>query len=171
MLADASPNGTSLPPYDMPYTLWSKGTLLGTARALPTQPEFPTLFYEFDPTEAGKKAIATFNEVMRAGRGMMSIFEGASDIRADADIEILKDYSRRLVESPEGRRHTEAVRDVEELALQLIDDEGSVVPTTQLHIQDMLEIMQAVEPEFDVLSLEPGAPRFMVSAVLASPHP
>ena len=150
----------------MPYSLWSHGRLLGSTRLTLSQPEARTIVLEFQPTDAGLAVLPLFAENMRAGRDIMPLLEQRSFPQGEANVSQLQEYARRFAHGPEGSRLFASIDAIQQLSLELRDGAGDPVATSQVVLQDMLEMMRPHVEQDEALDLEPGFPRYILSAVL-----
>lgn len=152
----------------MPYTLWSRDTLLGSSNLQAPSPDSQTLLGEFEPTSAGLALVPAFTEQMRAMRGITPIIEQSGMLDGSATEERGDAFATQLHASAEGQRLFAAKAAMEALELELRDESGRPMPASQFFVQDVLQaINDQVPDEAQKLQrLEPGVPRFVMSVLL-----
>ncbi|MDB4907743.1 MAG: hypothetical protein JWO05_2527 [Gemmatimonadetes bacterium] len=152
----------------MPFTLWSRDTLLGSSNLQAPSPDSSTLLGEFEPTTAGLALVPAFTEQMRAMRGITPIIEQSGMLEGSADQERGDAFATQLHESPEGQRLFAAKSAMEALELELRDESGQPMPATQFFVQDVLQAINDQVPHGSARldKLEPGIPRFVMSVLL-----
>lgn len=153
----------------MPYTLWSHHRFLGSTRLRLSDPNATTIIFEFQPTEEGLAVMPVFAEYMRASRGALPAMQEFASHEGETNVTRIQEYVGQFHRGPEGGRLFASLEAIEKLSLELRDGAGEPVATTQLWLQDMLEMVRQHVAEGEELDLEPGFPRYMLSATIAGP--
>lgn len=138
----------------MPFSLWSRGQLLGESDL-----ELPTgdalhLTGPFRPTAAGVEAMPILTGVATALFGLAPMFEREGLIEeqpTEAKGEAVFDAFHG---TDEGTRAMEALRRFAALQLEVRDTEGQVLPTEAIMVHDFAALASIVEKE---VSLAPEA--------------
>lgn len=120
----------------MPYTIWSRGRLLGTsnldyARSLPG-----LRAGDFEPTEVGERLLPIITGVGPALRGLYRLVHAERASGRASDEDLGAGFPERIRKTTEYADAVSVGNELESLALELRDPDGAVVPTDSIAVQD-----------------------------------
>lgn len=140
----------------MPYTLWSRGRLLGET-TLGYAPSIPRLRAgDFLPTELGERLMPVITGV---GPALRALFDVVNADRASGNHcydQPGADFPEHIKRTPEYADSVSIQHELESLALELRDPDGRVVPTESIALQDteyLLSLPPAPDELFDETDL------------------
>ena len=133
----------------MPYTLWSRGRLLGKTD-LGFRPVFPKFRAgEFTPTELGERVLPIFASLRPALSALRDVTDGA--LMANPDARDADDWPPQSVRNTTAYADAMSLADeLDSLALELRDDDGTVIKTEDIAIQDTEQLLAMAEEDDDL---------------------
>ena len=136
----------------MPYTLWSRGRLLGQSTLGYAQARPGLRAGDFEPTELGHKLMPIITGV---GPAIKSLFEVAKEHplatgQADGD----SDYPKAVRQTTVYADAVSIADELESLALELRDEYDQVVPTEHIWINDTEYLLARASERQDEPELE-----------------
>jgi hypothetical protein len=134
----------------MPYTLWSRGRLLGETELAYRQAMPGLRAGDFFPNELGDRLMPVID-------GMRPVLYALDDVhtefrRANPSAPYLDDYPPAIKRTPEYADVMSTADEIESLRLELRDPDGAVVETEDIWIQDthrLLALAAAAQDPFD----------------------
>lgn len=137
----------------MPYTVWSRDTLIGESELEPLPGTGKSLGGVFSPTLAAESALDAFGAMFDALNKLGEILPGkfARDVNSPHRGQVI---FGAMHGTPEGREMIERQSEIRALELRLRDPQGVLVNTKTIAIADTRRLLG---PGFDDLSEEDQA--------------